>query len=170
MPDQPDDFGLLPYAYQWPGAAELQDSQYEFAFGIVSDKLKAQLDRIEKVDTKLGAIVGAAAALIALWHPDVRAVASALVGIAFLVPIVLSGIGLATRTWSDPPNPASVVNSYRDYYAQTLHMAMLRIVRDYAANQKRLLKKAKMLNGAIAALAIATAYAAAVAFLTPGPR
>ena len=148
-------------------AWEYSAERYEFAYGIVSDKLKSHLDRIDKIGTILGAVIGAAAALIALWHPAHASALSVPVCAAFVGSILLAGLGLAARSWSDPPSPASVVNAYRDYYAQTLHSAMTKIAIDYWNNQQQLRRKATMLNFAMVALSLGAATAAAVAYIVP---
>src|SRR5665213_999691 len=74
----------------------------DFAYGVAADKLASQLDTGDKLDSKLGVVIGALVALAALYTSTTNGGFAALV---LLVPATASTIGYSSRGWANPPNP-----------------------------------------------------------------
>jgi hypothetical protein len=115
----------------------------DFAYQVAAEKLSSQLDVIDKLDAKLGVLIGALVTLASLYTATAK---SAIAALILLIPAATSAVGYASRGWANPPNPIRL-SEYANLGKQRMQEeALAAILAAYPANDIELEKKARLFN------------------------
>lgn len=118
-------------------------SAIDFAYEVAAEKLAAQLDLIDKLDAKLGVVIGAVVAVAAVYASTSK---DALAALVLLVPAAASAIGYGSRNWANPPNPIKLT-TYANLGKQEMQeQALAVILQALPDNDEELRKKAAWFN------------------------
>jgi hypothetical protein len=104
--------------------AGVSPDSIDFAYQVAADKLAAQLDTGDKIDSKLGVVIGAVVAIAALYATTAKTSIAALV---LLVPAAAAARGYSSRDWANPPNPAGLAK-YANLGKQKMQEQSLSII------------------------------------------
>jgi hypothetical protein len=96
----------------------------DFAYQVASEKLAVQLDTIDKVDSKLGVVIGALVALAVLYSSTAR---HALAALVLLAPVIAAGLGYGSRQWTNAPNP-HVLTTFANLGKQRMQEEALAVI------------------------------------------
>jgi len=123
------------------------------AYEVASQKLSAQLDQIDKLDSKAGAVVGALAAGIGLFLvAGFSVVARALIGTGLALGIVLAGQAFLVGKYRDAPN-AETFATFAGYSPDRMKQIFLpNLLEALRENAVKLSRKGRYLNGSLAAI------------------
>ena len=127
----------------------------EFLFGVISTRLAAQLDRIDKIDTKIGAVIAAIIAAIGFALSSDKTLPDYWVTLLLLIPLGFAVYAFRTKAWDDAPNPRYFSDNFQVYPEASKRAAITRMVQAYEKNEKDIEKKGKHTNvGLFAAIII----------------
>ena len=153
-----------------PGAVpELSDTVatpdgIDFAYQVAAAKLSSQLDTIDKLDAKLGVLIGALVTLASLYAATAKSGIAALI---LLIPAVTSAFGYASRSWANPPNPVRLAE-YANLGKQRMQEeALASILAAYPVNEKELSSKSVWFNVSLILAIVAVAGLILLTVLLP---
>jgi hypothetical protein len=110
----------------------------EFEFNVVSSRLAGQLDRIDQIDTKIGAVIAAVIAAIGFAITSDKSPLDFFLTLPYLVPLGLTVYAYKTQTWDTAPDPDYFSKHYTEYPQASKRTAIIGMVQAYNANKNRL--------------------------------
>ena len=136
----------------------------DFAYQVAAAKLASQLDTIDKLDAKLGVLIGALVTLASLYTATAKTGIAALI---LLIPAVTSAFGYASRSWANPPNPVRLAE-YANLGKQRMQEeALASILAAYPVNDEELSKKSTLFNVSLILAILAVASLIVLTVLIP---
>jgi hypothetical protein len=116
----------------------------DFAYGVATDKLSAQLSSADRVDTKLGVLIAALASVAALYSATAT---FKIAGLLFLVPAGIAFVGYRAREWQNPPDPTALTTKYAKQGKTAMQEQALAVILEaYGVNQEQLARKSGLFN------------------------
>jgi len=121
------------------------------AYDLAAQKLAAQLDQIDKLDTKAGVVVGALSAgvglfLVAAFNPIPRIV----VGVGLGLAIVLAARAFLVGKYRDAPSAASFARCAADEPDGMKEVFLPNILEAISENADKVSRKGNFLKGSLA--------------------
>lgn len=136
----------------------------DFAYQVAASKLASQLDTIDKLDAKLGVLIGALVTLASLYTATAKTGIAALI---LLIPAITSAFGYASRSWANPPNPVRLAD-YANLGKQRMEEeALAAILAAYPVNDTELRKKSRWFNLSLILAILAVAGLIVLTVLLP---
>ncbi len=136
----------------------------DFAYQVAAAKLSSQLDTIDKLDAKLGVLIGALVTLASLYTATAKSGIAALI---LLIPAVTSAVGYASRSWANPPNPVRLA-AYANLGKQRMQEeALASILAAYPLNDGELSSKSVWFNVSLILAIVAVAGLILLTVLLP---
>jgi hypothetical protein len=125
------------------GPAKPDADSIDFAYQVAVEKLASQLDTGDKVDAKLGVVIGAVVALAALYGATTKTAIAALV---LLAPAAAAAKGYSSRDWANPPDPARLAQYANLGKQEMQEQALAVILKALQTNDDAVRDKARWFN------------------------
>lgn len=126
-----------------PPSSSATADAVDLAYSNAVEKLSSQLGTINTLDAKLGATLGALAALASLYSASTHALYG---GLILLAPGIIALIGYLARDYDDPPAPLGFAQTIPAGKTDMQQQAISAIVEAYYLNSLKLRTKAIALN------------------------
>lgn len=148
------------------------DNRYSpaFMYQVLSGRLASQIDRVDKIDAKIGAVAAAIIAAIGFSFPDAHSGLDRILAASLALPLLLILIAFGAFSWDDAPQPEAFRKKYPEKPSKTLEAVMSYMVTAYGKNRNKLVWKARLTNASLILIAILVVVIAVAKIVEPQPQ